>query len=93
MVLVLGVRLPDTLPALEPLLALAYLSLSTIMAYGLYNFGIARLGAGPAAAWTNLIPVLTLIMGIVLLGESLTFVQSLAIVPILIGVALSQRKN
>jgi drug/metabolite transporter (DMT)-like permease len=93
MVLALDARLPDTLPAPEPLLALAFLSFSTIMAYGLYNFGIARLGAGPASSWINLIPVLTLIMGIVFLGESLNFVQSLAIVPILIGVALSQRRN
>jgi drug/metabolite transporter (DMT)-like permease len=93
MALVLDARLPDTLPALEPLIALAFLSFSTVMAYGLYNFGIARLGAGPAAAWINLIPGLTLIMGIIFLGESLSFVQTLAIVPILIGVVLSQRKS
>lgn len=90
MLLVLDVPLPDALPSAVPLLALAFLSLSTIVAYGLYNIGIARLSAAQAAAWTNLIPVLTLIMGIVLLGETLSPVQAVAVVPILAGVVLSQ---
>lgn len=89
----LNARLPQALPPAAPILALAFLSFATVTAYGLYNFGIARLGAGPAAAWINLIPVLTLIMGIVFLGEILNLVQSFAMLPVLIGVALSQIKD
>lgn len=73
-----------------PWLAIAFLSFATIMAYGLYNTGIARLSAGRAAAWTNLIPALTLIMGIIILDERLTLVQAAALIPIIAGVALSQ---
>lgn len=91
--LLFGARLPEALPDFEPLLALFFLSFSTIVAYGLYNLGIARLGAGPAAAWSNLIPALTLIMGIVFLDERLTLMQSLAVLPILAGVVLSQMRG
>ena len=92
MLLALDVNLPDALPPAEPLIALGFLSFSTIVAYGLYNLGIARLGAGPAAAWINLIPALTLVMGIIFLGETLSLLQSAAILPILFGVVLSQMK-
>lgn len=90
MLLLLQVPLPDVMPSMTVLLSLAFLCFSTIVAYGLYNFGIARLSAGQAAAWINLIPAITLAMGIVLLGERLAFVQGLAIIPILVGVLLSQ---
>ena len=93
MLFILDVPLPAALPPTVPLLALGFLSISTIVAYGLYNTGIARLSAGQAAAWINLIPALTLIMGIVFLGETLSFVQALAIIPILAGVVLSQTRG
>ena len=90
MLVMLGAPLPDAMPPLEPILALAFLSFSTLVAYGMYNFGIARLSAGQAAAWINLIPVLTLFMGIILLDEKLTLPQAIAVIPILGGVVLSQ---
>lgn len=80
----------DTLQRYIPYLVIAFLSFATIMAYGLYNTGIARLSAGRAAAWINLIPALTLIMGIILLDERLGPMQAAALVPIVAGVALSQ---
>lgn len=89
MLVVMGVPLPREFPPPAPLLALGFLSIATIVAYGLYNIGVARLSAGRAAAWTNLIPALTLIMGILFLGDSLNLMQSIAILPILAGVALS----
>lgn len=85
----MGLPLPERFPPLYALLGLGFLSIATIMAYGLYNIGVARLSAGQAAAWTNLIPVLTLTQGILFLGERLTVPQTVAIAPILIGVALS----
>ena len=86
----MGFPLPESAPTIYPLLSLLFLAVVTIIAYGFYNIGVARLSAGQAAAWTNLIPALTLFMGIVFLGESLNFLQSLAIPLILTGVALSQ---
>lgn len=54
MCLAFGARLPEAVPAPEPLLALAFLSFSTVVAYGLYTLGIARIGEGPAAAWIKI---------------------------------------
>jgi drug/metabolite transporter (DMT)-like permease len=85
----MGFPLPETLPDIQPVLALAYLSIVTILAYGMYNHGVASLSAGQAAVWINLIPALTLFMGITLLNERLNTMQSLAVLPILAGVALS----
>ncbi len=84
-----GVSLPVEFPQ-GPTLMLCFLAVASIFAYGLYNLGVARLSAGQAAAWINLIPVLTLLMGIFLLGETLTLSQSFALIPIILGVALSQ---
>lgn len=83
-------HLPDSFP-LAPTLATIYLgAVITTGAYGLFNVGIARLGAGRGAAWTNLLPVSTLIISFLYLGERLTIWQYVAIVPILAGVVLSQ---
>ncbi|MDL2266570.1 DMT family transporter [Desulfovibrio sp. OttesenSCG-928-G15] len=81
---------PAELPPLQVLFAVLFLSFASIVAYGLYNTGIARIGAGRAAAMTSLIPALTLLMGILFLGESLTPAQCLALVPLCAGVILSQ---
>lgn len=90
MIVLLSAPLPSSLPPVEAVAALGFLAFSTLVAYGMYNFGIARLSAGQAAAWINLIPVITLFMGMLLLNESLTLVQGLAVIPIILGVILSQ---
>lgn len=88
-----AVSLPDTIPLL-PALCVVYLGLCiTIGAYGLYNYGMSRLPAGQASAFVNLIPVITLVMGSALLGETFTGQQYLASVVVFAGVFLSQRKK
>lgn len=83
-------RLPDSLPLL-PTLSVLYLGTCiSLGAYGLYNFGVSRLPAGQASAFINLIPVLTLLMGRVLLGDELTSQQYAASALVLAGVLLSQ---
>ena len=83
-------HLPENFP-LAPTLATVYLGVViTTGAYGLFNVGIARLGAGRGAAWTNLLPVSTLFFSFLYLGERLTRWQYVAIIPILAGVVLSQ---
>jgi drug/metabolite transporter (DMT)-like permease len=71
--------------------AVAYLGVVvTVGAYGLYNYGVARLPASQASGFTNLIPVFTLIFAMVLLGESLNGMQVLAATLVFAGVLLSQ---
>jgi drug/metabolite transporter (DMT)-like permease len=58
----------------------------------MYNYAVSRLPASQAAAFVNLIPVFTLLMAMLLLGESLNPAQWLASTLVFAGVWLSQRK-
>jgi drug/metabolite transporter (DMT)-like permease len=72
---------------------LAVLYLGTVVsvgAYGLYNFGISRIPASQASAFVNLIPVFSIFLGFVVLGERLTFWQWMACALVFSGVLLSQ---
>ncbi len=85
-----SVQLPHdfSLPALLSVLYLG--TFVTIGAYGLYNYGVSRVWASQAAAYINLIPVMTLFFGFLLLGERLTAWQVLACCLVFLGVFLSQ---
>jgi drug/metabolite transporter (DMT)-like permease len=63
-----------------------------IGAYGLYNYGISRIPASQASAYVNLIPVLTVVLGWVILGERFTGLQYLASGLVFAGILLSQEK-
>ena len=77
-----------------PTLSVVYLGTCiSLGAYGLYNFGVSRLPAGQASAFINLIPVITLLMGRVLLGDQLTPQQYAASALVLVGVLLSQGRG
>ena len=70
----------------------------SIGAYGFFNFGISRLPAWQATAFVNLIPVVSILLGWALLGESLNAVQLVGVAVVFGGVILSQdwsdeRKN
>jgi drug/metabolite transporter (DMT)-like permease len=65
----------------------------TIGAYGFYNFGTSRIPASQSAAFVNLIPVITLLMSIVILGERLTPLQYAAGVLVIFGVIYSQDRT
>lgn len=87
--------LPSTrLPvAFDPggVLAIVYLgAIISFGAYGLYNFGVSRIPVSQASAFVNLIPVFTILMAGLILGEQLTASQYLAAILILAGVFLSQ---
>lgn len=72
-------------------LAIIYLgAFITLGAYGLYNFGVSRIPASQASAFANLIPVFTIILGWIILGERFTPVQYLASGFIFIGILISQ---
>jgi drug/metabolite transporter (DMT)-like permease len=72
-------------------LAVVYLgAFISFGAYGLYNFGVSRIPVSQASAFVNLIPVFTVLMGRVILGERFTCFQYLAALLILAGIFLSQ---
>ena len=62
----------------------------SVGAYGLYNFGISRIPASQAAAFVNLIPVFSILLGFLILGEQLTFWQGMACALVFFGVLVSQ---
>lgn len=74
-------------------LSVVYLGIFvTLGAYGLYNFALSRVPATQASAFVNLIPVLTIVMGWLILGEAFTQIQYLAALLIFIGIFLSQER-
>ena len=76
---------------LNGLLAILYLgTVVSVGAYGLYNFGISRIQASQAAAFVNLIPVFSILLGYLILGERLTTWQWWACALVFCGVLLSQ---
>jgi drug/metabolite transporter (DMT)-like permease len=76
-----------------PALAVLYLgSFVTLGAYLLYNLGVSLIPANQASAYVNLIPVFTVILGFLILGDRFTIPQYFASAMVLFGVYLSQRR-
>lgn len=87
--------LPSTnLPASYPVipgLAIIYLgAVITLCAYGLYNYGVKHIAASQAAMFVNLIPVFSVLLGWIILGEKLSPPQLMAAALILGAVYLGQ---
>jgi drug/metabolite transporter (DMT)-like permease len=86
------VTLPQTLP-LWPSLWVLYLGAGiTLGAYGLYTWSVSRVPVAMAGAFVNLIPVFTVLLAWVILGETLSAQQQLACLLVFGGVLISQRK-
>jgi drug/metabolite transporter (DMT)-like permease len=74
----------------QALASVAYLGLGvSVGAYSLYNYCLSKLSAGRVAAAVNLIPAFTLVLGWLVLGESLQDWQWLGIAFILAGARLA----
>ncbi|MHC1789195.1 DMT family transporter [Solidesulfovibrio sp.] len=75
-----------------PVLAIVFLGLAvTFVAYGLYNYGVSRAPAAKAAAFINLIPVVTCLLSRFFLDETMTAGQWIGGGTVLLGVGLSAR--
>ncbi|UQZ89727.1 EamA family transporter [Deltaproteobacteria bacterium Smac51] len=76
------------LAAPEPVIFNCFLmgTFSTVLPIYALTFGISRIGSAKAAMISMIGPVLTLIMGVLLLNESLTAVQSAGMALVMIGV-------
>jgi drug/metabolite transporter (DMT)-like permease len=73
-----------------PFLAVVYLgTFITFGAYGCYNYSVSRIPASQAAGYVNLIPVFSVLLSILILGESLNMSQLLACGLVFIGVWIS----
>ena len=73
---------------------IAYLGVVvTLGGYGLYNYALTKIEASKAAVFINLIPVFTIILAYLMLGELMTEQQLWASVLILIGVFISQMQS
>ncbi|GLS84431.1 DMT family transporter [Paraferrimonas haliotis] len=78
----------------DGLLAILYLgAFVTLGAYLLYNYAISQIPLTQAVVYINLIPVFTLVLAFVLLGERLTPWQMLGAGLVLIGVVIAQPKK
>jgi len=78
---------------LPALIGIFYLgAFVTIGAYGMYNYAITKVSVLTAAAFTNLIPIFTLLLSAIILGESLTALQWGCISLVFLGVYISQKK-
>ena len=74
-------------------LAVIYLgSFVTLGAYLSYNYGVSKIPASQASAFVNLIPVFTVILGFIILGERFLPSQYVASALVLLGVFISQRR-
>lgn len=73
-----------------PLLAVVYLgTFITFGAYGCYNYSVSRIPASQAAGYVNLIPVFGVLLGMLILGETLNLAQWLACGLVFVGLWLS----
>ncbi len=73
-----------------PLLAVVYLgTFITFGAYGCYNYSVSRIPASQAAGYVNLIPVFGVLLGMLVLGETLNTSQWMACCLVFSGVAVS----
>lgn len=88
-----GTALPTTF---EPTSTLAVIYLGAVIsigAYGLYNYGLKFVPASKAASFVNLIPVFTVILSWLVLGEMFTLPQCMAAALVMLGVWLSQQTS
>jgi drug/metabolite transporter (DMT)-like permease len=77
---------------LTALMSILYLgSCVTLGGYGMYNYAISKVSVLTAAAYSNLIPIFTLILSAIILNEVLTLGQWISIFVVFIGVMISQR--
>lgn len=87
-------RIPCEGWTLSLFLSLIFLgSCVTFAAFGLYNWGISHIRAAKASSFINLVPVVAVILGWAVLGESLSFRQCLAALAVIAGVMLSQVRH
>ncbi|MGK2906384.1 MAG: DMT family transporter [Desulfuromonadales bacterium] len=88
-----GIGIPTSINTV-PLLAVVYLgTFITFGAYGCYNYSVSRIPASQAAGYVNLIPAFSVLLGMLVLGETLNRTQWLACMVVFSGVWLSSYRK
>jgi drug/metabolite transporter (DMT)-like permease len=78
---------------MQLVLLLLYLGICvSFLAFGLYNWGISKIKVSRASIFINLIPVTAVILGWLILGETLNSKQMIATIIVISGVFLSNQK-
>ena len=73
---------------------IAYLGfIATALSFVWYSEGIAHIGASRSAIFSNLVPVTGILLGALLLGESLDLAVIIGGILIVIGIVLTNRSN
>lgn len=63
------------------------------IAFVLFAYGIQKIGPSKASAFSNSIPIFTLVFAYFVLGESITFLKLVGMLIVLFGLFLSQIRN
>ena len=78
---------------MQLILLLFYLGICvSFLAFGLYNWGISKIKVSRASIFINLIPVTAVMLGWLILGETLNSKQMIAAIIVISGVFLSSQK-
>lgn len=78
---------------MQLILLLLYLGICvSFLAFGLYNWGISKIKVSRASIFINLIPVTAVMLGWLILGETLNSKQMIAAIIVISGVFLSNQK-
>ncbi len=84
---------PDSIP-LSGWMALIYVIVfATALGQQAWLFGVSRIGPSRAGVFTNLIPVSSVLLSILILGEALTLAKIIGIIMVLGGVWLVNQKS
>ncbi|HLZ59716.1 MAG TPA: DMT family transporter [Ktedonosporobacter sp.] len=75
--------------SMQAWLAIVYLAIATVIAYYLMFYGISRVSASTAGIFTGLIPISTVFLSYVILGEPVSWVHWVATLCVLIGIGCS----
>jgi drug/metabolite transporter (DMT)-like permease len=82
--------IPESLEPM-PIFLILYLGIFvTLVAYGLFNFGVSRIPTNQAIAFVNLMPVLAVFLAWLILDETFNMHQYAASVLVIAGVIISQ---
>jgi drug/metabolite transporter (DMT)-like permease len=88
-----GLAHPSPLRSVPVLVAIGYIAtFASAIAFLLWSYGVAQLGAGRAAQFVQLMPVFGAILAVVLLGEVLTATELGGAVLVLSGIAIVERR-
>lgn len=78
----------------QSLAALAYIGLfPSVIAYLLYNFAVARLGAAQAGLSIHLMPMFGVVLAVAFLGETIHMYHVVGIAAIIIGILIASKKK